>query len=126
MRQPLAIPERASARVVTDIEVVLHSSGMSCQANIYNISADGCMIECAELQLFEEDVLSLSIPDILPLDGIVVWQNSHYAGVRFGTPLCIGTVSALGFKEPAPSFDRSLPRDRFGRLLPVLSGRLPF
>ena len=123
--QPAA-PVRQATRVVTDIETTWNAQELSGTALMYNLSIGGCMIEFAGEPLFPGDVLALSMPQIPSLDGRIVWQAGRYAGIQFDQPLDEATVSELGFKEPEAGFSRQLPRDRFGRVLPVLSGRLPF
>ena len=126
MTQHAATQIRATTRIVTDIETVFCSGSHSSRALVYNISTDGCMIEGADADAFDGDAISLSLPSLPPIGGKVVWRHDRYAGIRFNTQLSATTVSALGFKEPELRFVQSVPRDRFGRILPSLSGRAPF
>ena len=126
MKQQAATLIRATTRIVTDIETGFCSSSHSGRALVYNISTDGCMIEGPDEDSFDGDVISLSFPNLPPIDGKVVWRHERYAGIQFATQLKATTVSRLGFKEPETRFNQSVPRDRFGRILPSLSGRAPF
>lgn len=119
-------PVRTTPRVVTDIEATWSAHGQHGRAFLYNISMGGCMFESAKEAFFPGDVLALQIPSSPTLSGSVVWQIGQFCGMRFHQPIAAATVEELGFKEPLISFEHSLPRDRFGRTLPILSGQLPF
>lgn len=126
MTQHAATQIRATTRIVTDIETVSCSGSHSSRGLAYNISTDGCMIEGPDADAFEGDAISLSLPNLPRINGKVVWRHDRYAGIQFNTQLGATTVSGLGFKEPELRFNQSVPKDRFGRILPSLSGRAPF
>ena len=118
--------ERATDRVVTDLDIGIQLNGQLANAVMYNLSAGGCMLECDCTIPFQGDRLNLLLADRQAIRGTIAWQVEHFCGVSFDDLLDTAIVLSLGFQEPGDRFAESLPRDRFGRLLPVLSGRLPF
>jgi hypothetical protein len=64
----------------------------------------------------------LRFNDLLNATGRVVWQHGRHCGIRFAAALHEAVVSHLGFKPSEEAADIAWPVDRFGRVLPPLSG----
>lgn len=77
---------------------------------VMNISEEGCAIRTADRSdLGLEDILTVEIGGLAPLEGTVVWSDNYRHGLVFGTPLRVGMVQQLAMK--------SLANQLFGRLV---------
>jgi hypothetical protein len=109
--------ERNFERVQVDKVVACSTARGAQQVLLYNLSVDGCMIECEGAPLAKGEEVTLSLTDLGRARGRVVWQAGVNAGVQFSHRIHDAAVQHLGFKPSPNCFDELWPVDRFGRPL---------
>lgn len=108
--------ERASNRVVVDLELDANVAGQSVRVLVYDLSMDGCMIDTGGEQLPDRNAaVDLSFPHDLLITGTLAWAHGGVGGIKFKERLHQAVVEHLGFK-PKSEFVQEFP-DRFERPL---------
>jgi len=91
--------ERASKRVIVDLEVEGILNHRSLQVWVYDLSANGCMLQAAGDPLpAEGQPIRLVFPGRRTVSGKLAWANGNVSGVQFTDALDEGVVAQLGFR----------------------------
>lgn len=97
--------ERASMRVVVDLELDGVLNARELKVWVYDLSAQGCMVQTDGDPLpAEGQPIHLAFPLDRRVSGKLVWAKGTVAGVQFTDALDQGTVARLGFKPPRAAF----------------------
>ena len=108
--------ERASKRVVVDIEVEAQIGGKPCRAFVYDLSCDGCSLELLDGgELRRGDLVVLSFPSAGRVAGRLIWQIRLNGGVQFWERIDPAAVEQLSFKPNLTELADNRFFDRFGR-----------
>jgi hypothetical protein len=114
--RPSAI-ERPERRAVTRFEIM---AAVTCDvgsrlfdALSYDLSTDGCMIQCPNASLSNGELIKLCFPGQEPVEGRVAWAKHRNAGVQFSQRLEGAILSQI-----VQSCDRA-HRARIGSFEPV-------
>jgi hypothetical protein len=108
--------ERASRRVVVDLQVGAKVNGRLLRLLAYDLSMDGCMVDtCGEPLPAAGNAITIQLADALEIAGTLVWTLGRFGGVQFAQRLKHNLVEELGFK---PKSEMTVTfKDRFGRSL---------
>lgn len=99
--------ERASKRVVVDLELDGVLNAQELRVWVYDLSTDGCMVQTdGEPLPAEGQPIHLAFPLGRRVSGMLVWAKGTIAGVQFTETLDQAAVAWLGFK-PRPSTIRA-------------------
>lgn len=115
---PQMIFERVSQRVNASSSIQCTFKGKRVDANLYNLSLDGCMLDVPDLCLDSGDLLTVNFMDELSQNGEVIWSRAGNIGLQFDEPLHVAVVRHFALTPTATSITRLQPSDRFGRVLP--------
>ena len=86
---------RRSRRVPWDAQVRLcRSDDLSYQVRLRDISRHGCLIELVN-RIPVGGRLWINLPGLMPVAGVVRWENDFSAGVDFETPLNATVLARL-------------------------------
>jgi len=114
------LDERATRRVVVDVEVEARFDDHPCRVFVTDLSAGGCMIEMRSGDIIPGDRLVLHFERLLDVAGRMVWMRGGIGGVQFNEHLHDAVVDRLGFfRRSDDSDDPAQLYDSFGRALPV-------
>ncbi|WP_157222422.1 PilZ domain-containing protein [Novosphingobium sp. AP12] len=108
------------SRHLVDKDVPCSVAGVEGRGFLYDLSAGGCMVELGDARDVIGSSVAIDLYGSVTTVGTVIWQSSHYVGVRFEVPLHDAVVRHVGFTPPEIPFEEQLHRDRFGRVLPPL------
>ena len=79
--------KRRARRVLLDGEVIMRRAGYnSYRVLIYDVSPDGCQVECVQQPGFEETVW-IKFEGLEALEASVRWTRGNHAGVAFSRPI---------------------------------------
>lgn len=112
----LGIPmdERASERMVADLEISAKAERRTLRVQLVKLSADGCMIDTEGKALPRTgSAIEIYLPSIGAVAGNLAWNRDGYAGVRFEKRLHNAVVKQIGF-APRRNTERAF-LDQFGR-----------
>ena len=111
--------ERASKRVVVDVEIDAQIGDRLCRAFVYDLSCDGCSLELLSGgALRRGDLIVLSFPSAGRVAGRLIWQIRLNGGGQLSERIDPAAVEQLSFKPTlSVSADERL-FDRFGRPVP--------
>ena len=118
--------ERASKRVVVDVEIDAQIGDRLCRAFVYDLSCDGCSIEILDGELRRDDRVILNFPSAMRVSGRLAWLIGLNAGVQFSERIAAAAVERLSFRvqrhipevRPQDQFGRPVPRPRGGHTPP--------
>ena len=110
---------RSFNRLDTDQTITVLVDEKSHEAQLYNLSCGGCMIELGSVQIEDGDRLEVALKTGTKMTGKIVWRVAQNAGIKFDHPLHQKVVEACGQFDADEPFDRDDMRDRFG--LPLMS-----
>jgi len=106
--------ERATDRVVSDLETIATSRARSFRVHLTNLSADGCMVDAQGESLPRiGSAIEIHLSPVGGVSGKLVWNRGGYGGIRFEAPLHDAVVKLIGFRPPL-DVDRAF-MDQFGR-----------
>ena len=109
---------RTYSRLSTDEVITLTIAGQDVEAQLYNLSCGGCMVELPDKQLEIGSSVDVHLSNKVEINGIVAWQMGKNTGVQFSIPLHQRVVESFGFDKDA-EFEAEDPMDRFGLPLDV-------
>jgi hypothetical protein len=76
------------------------SNGMSCAAQVIDISEEGCMLRLFSRTELERDLVhTIKVTGLEALSGYVIWCSGGRAGLTFSEPLHPATVQNLVMKS---------------------------
>lgn len=76
-------------------------------ALIVNISPHGCMVRCNQVVPTGEH-LTIDIPSVGALRGLVIWSLGERIGIEFATPIGLEAyLTMLDTMQPAPETDQA-------------------
>ena len=101
--------KRAAFRFPTDVEADCRSCDRSWSSRLVNISTTGCMIACPEDALPDGALLRLRVRGLTAIDGEIVWQHRHHAGIKFKVPLHPAVMEHLAFRDTERDYDTPAP-----------------
>ena len=101
--------KRAAFRFPTDVEADCRSCDRSWSSRLVNISTTGCMIASPEDALPDGALLRLRVRGLTAIDGEIVWQHRHHAGIKFKVPLHPAVMEHLAFRETERGYDSPAP-----------------
>jgi hypothetical protein len=120
------VDERASKRVVVDVEIDAQIGDRLCRAFVYDLSCDGCSIEILDGETASRRSRHPQLPHRharLRPARLAIGLN---AGVQFSERIAAAVVERLSFKaqryvpevRPQDQFGRPVPRPRGGHTPP--------
>ena len=110
---------RSFNRLETDQTITCETAGSTCEAQLYNLSCGGCMVEIDEQSIGVGTVVTVHLKTGTKLSGKVVWRVDENTGIKFDHPLHQKVVEACGMDDSDEPFDHDDMRDRFG--LPLIA-----
>ena len=104
--------KRAAFRFPTDVEADCRSCDKAWSSRLVNISTTGCMIACPEESLPDGALLRLRVKGLTAIDGAIVWQHRHHAGIKFKVPLHPLVMEHLAFRGSERGYETAPPPPR--------------
>ena len=101
--------KRAAFRFPTDVEADCRSCDKAWSSRLVNISTTGCMIACPEESLPDGALLRLRVKGLTAIDGEIVWQHRHHAGIKFRVPLHPAVMEHLAFRGTERGYETPPP-----------------
>lgn len=78
------------------------AGGLEANVTIHNISAAGLLLE-TDVTLGEGDALAIELPDVGPVDAVIVWVSDHLFGCAFEEALGQGALAATQLRADMPT-----------------------
>lgn len=114
MTTPMRIPRAAMRYPVWITATCRTSLGRVADVILSNLSTDGCGLSIGEDMVRPGQVVSVKLPSLEPLHGVVCWVKGKQAGVKFERPLYgpvlehlvkvqLGTPPTASGDRPAPA-----------------------
>lgn len=113
---------RSFNRLETDQSVQCVVDDLSFEAQLYNLSCGGCMLELGDVEISEGAVIEVTLKTGTTLPGKIVWRVDQNTGIKFDHHLHQKVVEACGQFDAEQPFDRDDRRDRFG--LPLMAKQI--
>jgi hypothetical protein len=93
------VERRLEPRAEIVAKVECHVGGRSDQVIAYDLSADGCLLQCSLGFVEPDDEIEMRFPHGVIVQGHVIWCERLNAGVRFSSRVPDSMIAELTLRE---------------------------